>query len=97
VRGNGPHKPLPIVRVTPDRSGTVPRIVRCLTCDNGYRVVERGLSVFTGELHWRKRREAEGLHDHFFISAYPSWLRLTWAQHCERCHAAGEGCAKATP
>ena len=65
-------------------------IIHCPTCDNGYRVIERRLSVLSGNLDWTKRREAEALHDHYFISSYPAKRRLSWKEHCEHCHEAGE-------
>lgn len=66
------------------------KIVRCLTCDAGFRELSRGLAFRTGEPYWPKRRELEALHGHFFISDYPASLRIVWEVHCEHCHEAGE-------
>ena len=89
MRKVGHDRRLPIV--VPERSTPDVKITRCLTCNNGYRVVERGLSVLSGKLYWAKRGEAEALHGHYFISSYPATLRLSWEEHCEHCHEVGEG------
>jgi hypothetical protein len=87
MRKVGHDRRLPIVVPTPPEQ---PQILACLTCDNGYRWVARELAVFTGSLYWKKRRAAEALHGHWFISDYPAFTRLRWEEHCERCHGIGE-------
>lgn len=89
MRKIGHDRQLPIV--VPERSTQHVKITHCLTCDNGYRVVERGLSVLSGKLYRAKRGEAEALHSHYFISSYRAVQRLSWEEHCEHCHEAGEG------
>jgi hypothetical protein len=87
VRRIGHNLRLPIV--VPARP-ELSRIIRCMTCDRGYRAVARGLAVYSGERYWTQRREAEALHGHFLISGYYAAQELRWAVHCEHCHGAGE-------
>jgi len=88
MRGIGHDRRLPATVAA--RSKPDPKIIQCLTCDKGYRVVERTLSVLSGKPCWRKRRDAEAAHGHPFISSYLATKRLTWEEHCDHCHGAGE-------
>lgn len=88
MRGTKPRRRLPTV--VPARSETASKIIRCMTCDNGYRALARGLAVYSGARYWGKRRDLEALHGHFFISAYYAPQELRWEEHCEHCHEAGE-------
>jgi hypothetical protein len=76
--------------IAPQARPEASKIVTCLTCDSGYRAIQRGLAVLGRIAHWTKSREAEALHGHFFISTYQASRRLTWEVHCEHCHEVGE-------
>jgi hypothetical protein len=89
MRRVGHDRRLPIVAPAPPESAS--KIVRCMNCDRGYRVIARGLAVFSGARYWGKRRDLEALHGHFFISSYYALRQLVWEVHCEHCHEVGLG------